>query len=50
MSVPRQVCLRHLEWLSSSSSSSHVTKVLEGLDDRNRQDTMPLPCEVPRLR
>ncbi len=50
MSVPRQVCLRHLEWLRSLSSSSYVTEVLEGLGDGNRQDTMPLPCEVPRLR
>ena len=50
MSVPRQVCLRHLEWLRSPSSSSHVSKVAEDVGDRNRHDTLPLPCEVPPLR
>ncbi len=50
MSVPRQGRLRHLKWLRSPSSSSLVSKVLEGVGDRNRQYTVLLPCEVPRLR
>ena len=50
MSVPRQVRLCHLKWLHSSSFSFRVSKIAEDVGDGNRQDNLPLPCEVLRLR